>query len=114
YMPGCGSVSEISQAEEAGVEICKVFPGGSVGGPAFVKDLMGPMPWARIMPTGGVEPTEESLSKWFGAGVACVGMGSKLFSAETIKAGNFEAISANVRNVCGWITTARAGKNPIG
>ena len=113
YMPGCGSVSEISQAEEAGVEICKVFPGGSVGGPAFVKDVLGPMPWARIMPTGGVEPTEESISKWFNAGVACVGMGSKLFPAEMIKAGNFEAISANVRNVCGWITAARAGKNPI-
>jgi len=114
YIPGCGSVTEISQAEEFGVEICKVFPGGSVGGPGFVKDLLGPMPWARIMPTGGVEPTEESIAKWFAAGVACVGMGSKLFPAELIKAGNFEAITANVRNVCSYIAAARNGKNPIG
>jgi len=114
YMPGCGSVSEISQAEESGVEICKVFPGGSVGGPAFVKDVLGPMPWARIMPTGGVEPTEESIGKWFAAGVACVGMGSKLFPAETIKAGNFAEITENVRNVCRFIAAARNGKNPIG
>lgn len=113
YMPGCGSVSEISQAEELGVEICKVFPGSSVGGPGFVKDVLGPMPWARIMPTGGVEPSEESLTAWFRAGSACVGLGSKLFPADIIEAGQFETITANVSNVCRWVETARNGKNPI-
>jgi len=113
YMPGCGSASEISQAEELGVEICKVFPGNAVGGPAFVKDVLGPMPWARIMPTGGVEPTEENLNQWFKAGVACVGLGSKLFPAEVFAAGNFAAITNNVRNVCAWIQSARGGKSPI-
>jgi len=44
YSPGCGSASEISQAEELGVEIVKVFPGGEVGGPKFVKAVLGPMP----------------------------------------------------------------------
>ena len=73
YSPGCGSVTEISQAEELGVEICKIFPGSSVGGPDFVKDLLGPMPWTRIMPTGGVDATEESVTQWIKAGVACVG-----------------------------------------
>jgi 2-dehydro-3-deoxyphosphogluconate aldolase/(4S)-4-hydroxy-2-oxoglutarate aldolase len=47
-----------------------------VGGPEFVKNVMGPMPWTRIMPTGGVEPTEESLRKWFGAGIVACGIGS--------------------------------------
>src|ERR1700748_2938277 len=70
YSPGCGRASEISQAEELGCEIVKLFPGGSVGGPDFVKAVLGPMPWTRIMPTGGVEATEESLRAWFGAGVA--------------------------------------------
>src|SRR5215813_8759565 len=76
YSPGCGSASEISYAEELGCEIVKVFPGKEVGGPAFVKAVKGPCPWVSIMPTGGVDSTEASLSAWFEAGVACVGMGS--------------------------------------
>ena len=68
YSPGCGSVTEISAAEELGVEIVKVFPGKEVGGPAFVKSVQGPMPWTRIMPTGGVEPTEASIRSWLEAG----------------------------------------------
>ncbi|MBA4377055.1 MAG: bifunctional 4-hydroxy-2-oxoglutarate aldolase/2-dehydro-3-deoxy-phosphogluconate aldolase, partial [Anaerolinea sp.] len=113
YSPGCGSVSEISMAEELGVEICKIFPGASVGGPAFVKDVLGPLPWSRLMPTGGVDTTEESISSWFKAGVACVGMGSKLFPKEVIDSGNYSQISENVKQVIGWIQKARAGKLPI-
>ena len=78
YSPGCGSVTEIHNAEELGVEICKIFPGTQVGGPAFIKALTGPCPRSNIMPTGGVEPTEESLSAWFNSGAACVGLGSSL------------------------------------
>lgn len=113
YSPGCGSLSEISQAEELGVEICKIFPGAAVGGPGFVKDVLGPMPWTRLMPTGGVEPTQESLNAWFKSGVACVGIGSKLFPAEAIKAGNFAVITENVRQALGFIQEARSGKSPI-
>jgi len=76
YSPGCGSASEIAEAEELGVEIVKVFPGDSVGGPQFVKSILGPCPWTRIMPTGGVQATRESLTAWFKAGVAAVGVGS--------------------------------------
>ena len=84
YSPGCGSASEISYAQELGCEIVKVFPGSSVGGPEFVKNVMGPMPWTRIMPTGGVEPTEESLRKWFGAGIVACGIGSNLITKELL------------------------------
>ncbi len=97
YSPGCGSVSEISQAEEYGCEILKIFPGAEVGGPNFVKSVLGPCPWTLIMPTGGVDSTEESLKAWFGAGVACVGMGSNLITAEFLKAKNWDGISAKVR-----------------
>src|SRR3984885_15386050 len=76
YSPGCGSASEISQAEELGCEIVKVFPGSSVGGSEFVKNVLGPMPWTRIMPTGGVDASEESFKKWFGAGIVACGIGS--------------------------------------
>jgi 2-dehydro-3-deoxyphosphogluconate aldolase/(4S)-4-hydroxy-2-oxoglutarate aldolase len=107
YMPGCGSASEISCAEELGVEIVKIFPGSSVGGPGFVKAVLGPCPWTRIMPTGGVDATEESLKAWFGAGVACVGMGSKLIRKDWVAAGNWAEITATVRQVLDWIKKAR-------
>ncbi|TRX56228.1 bifunctional 4-hydroxy-2-oxoglutarate aldolase/2-dehydro-3-deoxy-phosphogluconate aldolase [Fulvivirga sp. M361] len=79
WSPGCGSLTEISYAEELGAEVVKIFPGSQVGGPSFVKAVRGPFPWTSIMPTGGVEPTHDNLKGWFDAGVHCVGMGSKLF-----------------------------------
>lgn len=107
YIPGCGSVTEISQAEELGVEIVKVFPGSSVGGPAFVKAVLGPCPWTRIMPTGGVDATEESIQAWFRAGTACVGIGSKLIRKELVAAHDWPAITAKVQQVLGWIKETR-------
>jgi 2-dehydro-3-deoxyphosphogluconate aldolase/(4S)-4-hydroxy-2-oxoglutarate aldolase len=107
YSPGCGSASEISYAEELGVEIVKVFPGSAVGGPGFVRAVLGPCPWTRIMPTGGVDATEESIKAWFEAGVACVGIGSKLVRKDLIAAGDFAEITRLVRQVLGWISEAR-------
>ncbi|HET6427872.1 MAG TPA: bifunctional 4-hydroxy-2-oxoglutarate aldolase/2-dehydro-3-deoxy-phosphogluconate aldolase [Phycisphaerae bacterium] len=103
YSPGCGSASEISQAEALGCEIVKVFPAGEVGGPAFVKALRGPCPWTSIMPTGGVDATEESLKAWFDAGVACVGMGSKLITKDLVAAGDWGGITEKVSFVVGMI-----------
>lgn len=97
WSPGCGSVTEIGRAHELGSEVVKIFPGSSVGGPDFVKGVLGPMPYASIMPTGGVEPTEESLKKWFNAGVHCVGMGSQLFPKEVLASGNWAFISEKCR-----------------
>ncbi len=108
YSPGCGSVSEIAQAEELGVEIVKVFPGSEVGGPSFVKSVLGPCPWTRIMPTGGVDATRESLQAWFEAGVSCVGVGSKLITKEILAEGDYGALSQKVANVVGWIKEIRA------
>ena len=107
YVPGCGSVSEISYAEELGVEIVKIFPGSSVGGPGFVKAVLGPCPWTRLLPTGGVAATEESIKTWFEAGAACVGMGSKLIRKDLVAAGDWGEITRLVRQVLGWIADAR-------
>ena len=107
YMPGCGSASEISQAEELGVEIVKVFPGRSVGGPGFVRSVLAPCPWTRIMPTGGVDATEENIRAWFEAGVACVGMGSRLITKDLVAAGDFEGISRKAAQVLAWIRDVR-------
>ena len=84
WSPGCGSVTEVVRAHELGCEVVKVFPGSSVGGPDFVKAVKGPMPYASIMPTGGVSPDEANMSGWFKAGVHCVGMGSQLFPADVL------------------------------
>ncbi len=107
YSPGCGSASEISQAEELGAEIVKIFPGDSVGGPEFVKALLGPCPWSSIMPTGGVDATRESVSAWIKAGATCLGMGSKLITKELVAARDWEGISARTRQVLAWIKEAR-------
>ena len=93
YSPGCATTTEIGYAQELGAEIVKVFPGGNIGGPSYIKNIKGPMPWSRIMVTGGVEPTEESLSAWFKAGVTCVGMGSNLFPKEVLKNQEWEKIT---------------------
>ncbi len=108
YSPGCGSATEIGDAQELGVEIVKVFPGSSVGGPDFVKSVMGPMPWTRIMPTGGVEPTEESLRKWFGAGIVACGIGSNMITKKLLDAKDFAGIEENVRNTIALSKTIKA------
>lgn len=93
WSPGCGSVTEIGRAHELGAEVVKIFPGSQVGGPSFVKAVKGPMPWASIMPTGGVSPTEDNLKQWFDAGVTCVGMGSQLFPNEVLAEKNYGYIT---------------------
>lgn len=95
WVPGCGSVTEISKAHELGTELVKIFPGSQVGGPGFVKAVRGPMPWTDIIPTGGVQPTEENLREWFEAGACSVGMGSKLITQELVKNGEFSKIKDN-------------------
>ncbi len=97
YFPGCGSVRDIAEAHALGVDIVKLFPGASVGGPDFVKAVMGPMPWTKIMPTGGVDPDAASIAKWFGAGIVAAGMGSKLITDAAVKAGDWAGIEASVR-----------------
>jgi 2-dehydro-3-deoxyphosphogluconate aldolase/(4S)-4-hydroxy-2-oxoglutarate aldolase len=108
YSPGCGSATEIGDAQELGVEIVKVFPGSSVGGPDFVKSVMGPMPWTRIMPTGGVEPTEESLRKWFGAGIVACGIGSNMITKKLLDAKDYKGIEDNVRKTVELAATIKA------
>lgn len=107
YVPGCGSVSEIGFAQEAGCDLCKIFPAGNVGGPSFVKNIKAPMPWTLLMATGAVEPTEENLAAWFKAGVTCVGMGSKLFPKEVITSGDWQAITELCRHALSIIKKQR-------
>jgi 2-dehydro-3-deoxyphosphogluconate aldolase/(4S)-4-hydroxy-2-oxoglutarate aldolase len=107
YMPGCATETEISTAEEYGAEICKVFPGETVGGPGFVKAVMAPCPWHRLMPTGGVDATEASVGAWIKAGAAAVGMGSKLITAQAVKEKDYDGIAKIASDCIGWVKKAR-------
>jgi 2-dehydro-3-deoxyphosphogluconate aldolase/(4S)-4-hydroxy-2-oxoglutarate aldolase len=107
YIPGCATETEISTAEEYGAEICKIFPGETVGGPAFIKAVMAPCPWHRLMPTGGVEAIEASVSDWIKAGAAAIGMGSKLISAQAVKDQDYDSIAKKTSECIGWIMKAR-------
>lgn len=108
YIPGCATPTEISEAETLGAEIVKLFPASSMNGPAFIKAVLEPCPWTRIMPTGGVQATEESITTWFKAGASCVGMGSQLLRDSFISANDFDGIASLTRNVLGWIREARS------
>lgn len=106
YIPGCGTVTEVGTAQRAGCEICKVFP-GDVLTPKFVKALLAPMPWSKLMVTGGVKPERENLEAWFKAGAACVGMGSNLFPKEAVEKGDWSTISRLCKDTLEIIASVR-------
>lgn len=107
YIPGCETPSEISFAEELGCEIVKIFPAKAAGGPDFVREVLAPMPWASVMPTGGLDITRESLEPWFKSGVVAVGMGSKLISVDIVNARDWEGLSRRCRELTALIGTLR-------
>lgn len=107
YIPGCGSASEIHQAHLLGVDICKIFPAGEVGGPGFIKNVKAPCPWATLMPSSGVSPTKENLTEWFNAGAVCVGMGSNLISKEMLAATDYPGIMKKIMEVLALIREIR-------
>lgn len=107
WSPGCGSLTEINNAEELGCEIVKLFP-GSTYGPGFVKAIKGPQPWTSVMPTGGVSTEESNLKGWFDAGVTCVGMGSKLISKEILVKKDFKGLEKKVADTLALISKLKA------
>lgn len=100
WLPGALTPTEIYHASELGAAVVKIFPGNLVG-PDYVKALRGPMPHTKLMVTGGVEPTPESVSAWFGAGVNAVGMGSQLFK----NADDTAALAARIGELMQFVST---------
>ena len=109
YIPGCGTASEISYAEELGCEVVKLFPAQASGGPGFVKDLLGPMPWSSIMPTGGIGVERETLREWFDAGVTAVGLGSSLITNDIVNRRAWDELERRCRDVVTAIREVRTG-----
>lgn len=98
WIPGCMTPTEIAVAENNGASLVKLFP-GNVLGPGFVKAIKPLFPNIRFMPTGGVEPTRESIQSWLEAGVVCVGMGSNLLSKELIDKKDWTSLADQLSKV---------------
>lgn len=109
-MPGCFSPTEIFAAWEMGADIVKVFPATSLG-PGYFKDLRGPLPQLRLMPTGGV--TIDNAGAWIHAGAVAIGAGSALVDPRAVAARNFSAITHNARQFMEAVRSARAVKTPV-
>ncbi len=103
-MPGCFSPTEILSAWEAGADVVKVFPATSLG-PGFFKDVRGPLPQVKLMPTGGV--SIDNVGDWLRAGAVAVGVGSALLDAKAIAARDFAPIAANARRIVENVRRAR-------
>ena len=103
-MPGCFTPTEILGAWEAGADIVKVFPATALG-PGYFKDLHGPLPQIRLMPTGGV--TRDNAGEWIRAGAVAIGVGTALVDKAAIKAGQFDRIAANAKHFVEAVRRAR-------
>ena len=107
WLPGCGTSSEVNRAESLGAEVVKLFPGPTIGGPPFIKAHMGPCPWSSLMPSGGVNTTEENIREWFDAGAYCVGMGSQLITKEIIRNRDWDGLENKCREVMAIVKKIR-------
>ena len=107
YIPGAATSNEILKASKSGSEIIKVFPASTLGGPEFIKAILGPMPWLKLMPTGGVTADEDNIRKWFEAGVACIGMGSSLINNRLIEEEDYHMITNSVSKIIKKIKNIR-------
>jgi len=106
YAPGCMTPTEIIAAENAGIQLIKLFPGNMLG-PSFLSGIKDIFPGLYFMPTGGVDTTRENLTGWFEAGVCAVGMGSKLVSKKLMEARDYAKISAMTKEVMATIRDIR-------
>jgi 2-dehydro-3-deoxyphosphogluconate aldolase/(4S)-4-hydroxy-2-oxoglutarate aldolase len=103
-MPGCFTPTEILAAWEAGADVVKVFPATALG-PGFFKDVRGPLPQVKLMPTGGV--TLDNAGDWIAAGAVAVGVGTALLDAKAIAAGDYGVITENARRIVANVAAAR-------
>ena len=103
-MPGCMTPTEILAAWDAGADVVKVFPATGLG-PGYLKDVRGPLPQVKLMPTGGV--TLDNAGDWIRAGAVAVGVGTALLDASAIANGHYQVLTANARRIIDNVRAAR-------
>ena len=105
YVPGTQTIKEIVTAMEYGSDVIKVFP-GDILGPRFVKDVKGPLPYANLMPSGGVDI--DNIKDWVKAGVVAVSAGSSLTAGA--KKGDFDLVTETAKKFIAEYKAAKAAK----
>jgi 2-dehydro-3-deoxyphosphogluconate aldolase/(4S)-4-hydroxy-2-oxoglutarate aldolase len=105
-MPGCFSPTEILAAWDAGADVIKVFPATALG-PTFFKDIRGPLPQVKLMPTGGV--TLANAGEWIRAGAVAIGAGTSLVDRKAVAERRFDAIRDAAVQFVSAVREARAG-----
>ncbi len=104
--PGVLTPTEVITAWSAGVDFVKVFPCGSVGGASYVKNLKGPFPQVKIIPTGGVSLT--TAADFIKAGAAALGVGTDLVDVKAIREGNAHIVTERARQFIQIVKDARS------
>jgi 2-dehydro-3-deoxyphosphogluconate aldolase/(4S)-4-hydroxy-2-oxoglutarate aldolase len=105
-MLGAFTPTEILRAHQAGADSVKVFPSDALG-PSFIRGVLGPMPFLRLVPTGGVTPA--NVGDWLRAGAVAVGLGGALVDPGRVRAGDFGALTERARLVAQAVAAARGG-----
>jgi len=98
--------TEILRAHRAGADAVKVFPSDALG-PAFIRGVLGPMPFLHLIPTGGVTP--DNVGDWLRAGAVAAGLGGALVDAKRVAAGDYAALTERARRVAASVAAARGG-----
>ncbi len=104
-LPGALTPTEILTAWEAGADIVKVFPAHRLGGPAYLRDVLAPLPHIKLMPTGGVRL--DTLGDWFDAGAVCLGVGTSLIRTDLVQAQDWQALTEHTRAFVSAVEAAR-------
>lgn len=112
YLPECASAEEVAEAEELGVEICRVSGQAGSWSPADLRALLGRRPWSRVMLAGGSTSAPED-SAWIAAGAVGMALGSSLIPTELVEAGDFQGITDRIAAALSLVRKAR-GLSPFG
>jgi len=105
-IPGALTPTEIVTAWEAGADIVKVFPCGSLGGPKYLAALKGPLPQIELIPTGGVSLS--NAADFLAAGACALGVGSDLVDSSALAKGNLDVITENASKYAAVVQQARS------
>ena len=105
-MPGALTPTEVVTAWTAGADFVKIFPCGSVGGASYIKNLKGPLPHIKMIPTGGVSMS--NAADFIKAGSSAIGVGTDLVDVKAIRAGEAHIVVERARQFTEIIREARA------
>lgn len=106
-MPGALTPTEVITAWSAGADLVKVFPCGAVGGASYIKNLKGPFPQVKMIPTGGV--SLKTAADFIKAGASALGVGTDLVDIKAINAGEAGVITERARQFIEIVKNARTG-----